>query len=204
MNYILFIIVVAGLVLSIGLIIAGHKEIIKEDKLLKKREEEKRRQEEEHLVSLVKQYGAITKKIEYGAIYDKKLYVFESSAILLVEDKPIRFCDIIGFEVSDMSSVIYSGQVAKSSTDTGSMLGRAVICGIVGGGLGAIVGGSTASKNTKLSSQKAFTKHDYKVCITLNDLANPVVMLDIGSDPRDAHNEIIGILSIIVKRNSHR
>ena len=164
----------------------------------------KKKKDKEILDSYIEKYGPISKSIQYGMISDRVIHVFESSATIMIAGTPYRFEDIVSFDVTDNSTVIYSGRTANTETNTGSMIGRSIVGGIVGGGVGSIIGGATASKSTKISGQTAKTFHDYTINITVNDLSNPLVELRLKEDPEKALNKIVSVLTIIVKRNNEK
>lgn len=135
-------------------------------------------------------------------VIENSFIVFENSSTLFIENKPYHFKDIINFNVCDNSEVLYSGN-ATSSTETksGSMIGRAVVGGVLLGGAGAIIGGTTAKKDSITSiSQSSYTIHKYEIIITVNSLSKPSLKLEIGNN-QDAMQKISSILSIIIERN---
>lgn len=141
-------------------------------------------------------FGDSFRKIE------KSFIVFENSSTLFIENNPYHFKDIINFNVCDNSEMIYSGSASSSTkTKTGSMIGRAVVGGVLLGGAGAVIGGATAKKDSNTSiSQSSHTIHNYEIIITINSLSMPSLKLEIGYN-QDAMQKISSILSIIIERN---
>lgn len=76
-------------------------------------------------------------------------YVNVESQAIIASGRLIAFKDILSCSCSDNSQVLYN-QTAHSTTTTdgGSMVGRAIVGGVIAGDAGAIIGGSTAQKNT--------------------------------------------------------
>ena len=85
---------------------------------------------------------------------------------------------------------VNGGQSYKGSTSTGSALGRGIVGGILFGGVGALAGAGTASNKANPNGT------DYLICITIKDLANPMIEYRTKHDTRA--NELISVLKIIL------
>ncbi|MGM9860705.1 MAG: hypothetical protein ACI31C_08115 [Muribaculaceae bacterium] len=107
----------------------------------------------------------------------------------------ISYKDILSFTCEDNSRIIAT---SSTKTNTGSAIGRAVVGGVLAGPIGAIIGGSTASKTTETVQDENSKLHDYTIIINVNDLKFPIRYLHIGSNTSVAQ-EIIGILNIITR-----
>ena len=96
---------------------------------------------------------------------------------------------------------ISTGKPSGAKTDNGNMLGRAVVGGLIAGGAGAIIGGSTADKNTTsisvIEQENDVTWHDYTVWITVKDLAKPMIQIRIGKNAT-LMNEIVALVNAII------
>jgi hypothetical protein len=146
------------------------------------------------------------KIIEYD--YDHYIMVNESTSELMLNEHIYNFKDIINYTMTDNATVIQNhsgGEITStSSTDTGSMLGRAVVGGVLAGGVGAAIGGSTAKRETTSSvapsTTTSSTIHDYMIAVTVNNLSCPIERLNLGEDERNT-NEICALLSVIISRN---
>lgn len=79
------------------------------------------------------------------------------------------------------------------------MLGRAIIGGVLTGGVGAVIRGATASKTTRTAQTSSETKHDYKIIVTVNRLSNPIEIMHLKRDEKTL-NELCGLLTIILNR----
>ncbi len=216
--------VVLGLfvVLCIWGAIYGFSEQQKE-KEERKAKEEKRKQDEEYQLQLAEQkekekekkYNELTamisspdKVIEYD--YDHYIMVNESTSQIMLNEHIYKFKDIINYTMSDNATVIQKhsgGEISStSSTDTGSMLGRAVVGGVLAGGVGAAIGGSTAKREITSSvaptTTTSSTIHDYLIAVTVNSLSNPIERLSLGEDGGNT-NEICALLSVIISRNNN-
>lgn len=167
---------------------------------------------ESYQISLINSNGELNRKEavarfmsedEFGKSFrkiDKSFLIFESSKTVFFEGNSYKFKDIISFEVFDNSKTIYSASSAISSTNTGSMLGRAAMGGILFGGIGAAIGGVTAKKEIQISGSSTYTTHDYEIVITVNSLSTPTVKLSLLGQ-QDIVQEITSILLIILERN---
>ena len=186
-----------------------------ESEKLKAIEEQKIEKLKENLTKdYVDLYGSITKEIKLvNDMYpqyksesnDNKVFIFESSFKIIIQKKVLCFADIIAFELKDDEQIIYKSSIStsKSSALTGSMIGRAVVGGVLLGGVGAVVGGATANKNTTTinTPQQASVTHKYKVHIIVNSISERQIVLNLGKN-EEAANEIVAVLSVILKRNN--
>ena len=204
-------------VLLIPLGIWGYKKGAKEEQ----EKAEKKKKDEEYRLALAEQkeeerakkYNKLTtlmsspnKIIEYD--YDHYVMVNENTSQIMLNEHIYNFKDIINYTMSDNSTVIQKhsgGEITStSSTDTGSMLGRAVVGGVLAGGVGAAIGGSTAKRESTSSvaptTTTSSTIHDYLVAVTVNSLSNPIERLRLGEDGHNT-NEVCALLSVIISRN---
>lgn len=161
------------------------------DIILKKEENQKK------FNYLKQKFGQTTKIINYALC--KFILISDSRNLIMINDNIYNFKDILTFEVKDNSTTIFSS-TSKTSTNTGSMLGRAVVGGVLSGGVGSVIGGCTASKSTQTEGNSS-TIHDYSILITLNNLSTPIINLYIGKNGKIV-SEITALLNIIQKRNS--
>lgn len=117
---------------------------------------------------------------------DNELIVFDKSRKLWLCGHEVSIDDINSFTIDD-ESVVMKGQIkAISSTDTGSMAGRSIAGAIIGGGAGAIIGGSTAKKETIFKQENDKVIHDYALVVNISDLNNPMLLIKIGRDKNKA------------------
>ena len=117
---------------------------------------------------------------------NNELIVFDKVRKLWLCGYEVSIDDINSFTIDD-ESVVMKGQIkAISSTDTGSMAGRSIACAIIGGGAGAIIGGSTAKKETIFKQENDKVIHDYAIVVNISDLNNPMLLIKIGRDKNKA------------------
>ena len=161
------------------------------------------------LEELKRQYGDYSFDMVLGYFQEndmeKHILVFESSKILYIANEPIPFEKIIGFELKDNQTTVTktTSPKYKTSTNTGSMLGRAVVGGILTGGVGAVVGAATAKKTTEVVEEGKTTttvKHNYRITLTIDDIANPVRIIDCKYH-QDKAEQIANVLNVILHRN---
>ena len=203
-----------GIIIIVSLFIILIISIIASNVNNKKKDEEYRlalaEQKEEEKAKKYNQLAAMisspNKIIEYD--YDHYIMVDENTSQIILNEHIYNFKDIINYTISDNSTVIqkHSGGeiISTSSTDTGSMLGRTVVGGVLAGGVGAAIGGSTAKRETTSSvtptTTTSSTIHDYLIAVTVNSLSNPIERLELGDDERNT-NEICALLLVIISRN---
>ena len=137
-------------------------------------------------------------------LYDfgKHIFVFEKSQVVIIKSKEYKFSDILSCSlVDDVTNETITTTTGKSKTATGSMLGRAVVGGVLTGGLGAVAGAATAKRNiTEDASSTTTTVHDYFIYINTNNFQEPVISLHIGNDSGRAQR-IIGVINVIMAKN---
>lgn len=219
-DIVVFIILVALTFVGVGIYAAVENN--KKEKEEQEKAEKKKKDEEYRLIlaeqkeeEREKKYNKLTtimsspnKIIEYD--YDHYIMVNESTSQIMLNEHVYNFKDIINYTMSDNATVIQKhsgGEITStSSTDTGSMLGRAVVGGVLAGGVGAAIGGSTAKRETTSSvaptTTTSSTIHDYLIAVTVNSLSNPIERLRLGEDERNT-NEICALLSVIISRNNN-
>ncbi len=202
--YLIICLFIFGGILAIVYLIKKEEQIAKEKK--KKRAEEWDAvvsRKKEQLDNYISKYGPLDKTIQYKYLSKYVIYVFESSSIIIIDDKPVKFENIVSYEVNDNTKILRSSQdLAYTETNTGSLIGRTIVGGLIGGGVGAIIGGVTASKKTTVYHSPEIIDHNYSIKIKLNEISNPIITIDLGSDPKNVLEEIVDILSIIIKRNN--
>lgn len=192
-------IIALGIVVTIMLVIASRDA----DKLIKKEKEKKEERNKKLELELAKLKEAfsynIDKSITYG--YNNYIFVNESKQKIMLCEKVYNFNEIISFNVTDNSKVIYSPTTSSTSTNTGSVIGRAVVGGLLTGGVGAIIGGATAKKTTTTSGGESHTEHKFFINVTVDSISDPIIRLYIGNSAYTA-NEICSLLSVIINRNN--
>lgn len=171
----------------------------KEKIMLKQKEEEKKKQQKNK--NYENNYGSCTKVIpnpkdttcDYVRVYDK-------ASVIILNDTVYDFAEIIGYSLTDNSTVVKGELSSTTSTSNASAIGRAVVGVAIGGVAGAVIGGATAKQKTEYKQGNDKTIHDYTVNININSLSEPLVKLHIGKY-EDTANEIAALINAIVVRN---
>ncbi|MFR9496232.1 MAG: hypothetical protein SNG69_02205 [Rikenellaceae bacterium] len=170
---------------------------------------EKRLKEQQEMDELIAQYGALTKTIvlptfKWSRSPAHSIMIFDTTSTILILKKAFSYRDILNCTVADNSTTTQSSSTLTSNTttDTGSMLGRAIIGGVLTGGVGAVVGAATAKKKTTTSSPQVniVVKHDYTIQINVNSITEPLIKIHIGANEEKV-NEIVSVLNVIISRN---
>lgn len=174
--------------------------------------EELKSKHDNYVASLVDKYGNCDKTIRLytenvDEIYD--IMAFSQSKHIVIGKKELSFSDILDCIVNDDTKEIetiktYRGNsTATSKTNTGNMIGRTIAGGVLLGGAGAIIGGSTAKRNTVIehgtdtSIHNKEVEHNYTVAITVKDISNPVIYLNVGSNT-ELKDEIVSLIKVIM------
>ena len=218
-DFLIFAVSVTLVAVIITDIVQAHDE-----KETRRREEQKKREElrakatkqaeEDYsaaLSELENNYGKATASFLIG-LNDKKtshyIYFFEDKEVISLSDEIIPFKDILGFTLNDDTKTIMTNStyISETKTNTGSLLGRAAVGGILLGGVGAIVGASSAQKSTTTTPVGVTTTtqlHKYTIYLNINDLSNPIREIQIGSDTKIAQT-IANIFNVILSRNNSK
>ena len=191
---------------------------IQKQKLIEKQKEEQHRYEllaQEHnmyLKGLSDKYGICDKSIRLSpekVNFYKEILVYSESKYVVIEKREYAFSDIIDCVVNDdikekdTIETYRSPSVATTKTNSGNMLKRAAIGGLLLGNTGAIIGGSTASKNTTVEYGKDTTihnreiTHNYTIVITVKDIKNPNIFINVGNNTT-LKDEIVGLFRVII------
>lgn len=213
---ILIIVLLALAIVFILALVAGNDKM-KEDEATRKLDyerkkrlrEQQRAQYEKDLSNQLSTYGEADNRIYLKGNFEeddinKEFVVWGEKKILFIKGQPYAFSDILGYTIDD-NQITRHGKVEYTSntkTNTGSTIGRAVVGGVVAGGVGAVIGGATASKETKTISRQGDDKiiHDYTININTTSLKSPIIKVQTGAST-DKTNQIIGILNIVLEQN---
>ena len=174
------------------------------------REQWREKQEAEYntqRTKLIDRLGECVLDIDLGGYeeYDINTHVmlFESSQIIRIKAQEYKFSDILGYSlVDDATSETITTSTGTAKTSTGSMLGRAVVGGVLTGGLGAVAGAATAKKNiSDNATSQTTTMHNYTLYINVNSLQEPTTSLNLGNDVSIAQ-KLAGAVNVIIERNN--
>ena len=120
--------------------------------------------------------------------------------VFLSPDKQIviPYSQINGYIINDNSFQTGGSESAITTTNTGSMLGRAAVGAVVGGATGAIIGGTTASKTTIFEREDINTEVRLAISIKTNSISTPLILIDF-EEHKDTLQQFIAILDIILR-----
>ena len=171
----------------------------------KKEQEEKKQKYDAEKNEILAKYGQPDKVIimqEHDLKQEIMIFGKINRLWLLGEDIP--FGDVLSCTYNDNYSV-KKGKVeyqSKTKTNNGSMIGRAVVGGVLAGGAGAIIGGATASKDIQTTAIQGNDTiiHDYTVIINISSFSNPIVRIPLGKDGAKV-NDIVGLMNVIISKN---
>lgn len=154
--------------------------------------------------AFINQHGVPDSTI-YLKDYDinEEINVYENQKKVFIRNKEFGFRDILSCTFTDNPTTIKGkiSSVSESKTDNGNALGRAIVGGALAGSTGAIIGGTTAKRQTQTEYRQENDKtyHDYTVIINVNSISNPVIRINTGENGR-LTNEIVGLMNVIISR----
>ena len=130
---------------------------------------------------------------------NSEIHVYESSKKVFILGKEYSFKDVISCTFSDNPRIVKGKITAVTKSKNGNVIGRAIVGDVVAGPAGAIIGGTTAKKNTEYIQEDDKTIHDYTVIINMNSIAEPIIRIHTGEDGK-LTNEIVGLMRVIISR----
>lgn len=186
-------------------------EAIQEEEKRKEKKEQARLKREEKLKAQTEEYETLKQQFlttngtpDKTLVIDKldlnsEIHVYESSKRVFIHGKEYAFKDVMSCTFSDNPRVIKGKITAITKSKNGSVIGRAIVGDVVAGPAGAIIGGTTAKKNTEFIQGNDKTVHDYTVIINMNSIVEPVIRIHTGEDGK-LTNEIVGLMNVIISR----
>lgn len=174
----------------------GVQESIKEEKEKNDKLKEEYEQEKEQFIE---KYGELTREFNFPSDdlfkipkVSESVFVFEKSKKIIIGNECYDFEDIVECRLIDK---LQGETILTTKTSTGSMLGRAVVGGVLTGGVGAVVGAATAKQKT---IAKPTGNSDFEIMLSVNSIKNPIVKIQCGKYA-DLANELYAILNLIIK-----
>lgn len=188
-------------------VIAGYLEVHRA-KRKERREIEIKLNEKDALLSEIQnletQYGKSDIFISTSDDYKlaSQVISFSSSDKIYITGNFYNMKDIINFEVVNNSFLQQGAKEYQSSTNLGSAVGRAIVGGVLTGGVGAIIGGTTGSRTiseSKLEDDKIV--QDYSVMVSLNSFKTPSILINVKNDKVLA--DLCGLFRTILIKNKN-
>lgn len=205
-----WILVALFVIVGIGLIWAKN-ELEKSDKEKKERNEiiaKKNQAEKEAKIpiynsarnELISKYGEPDKSITFEELnIQKEIIVFGKVNRIWLLGKDLPMNNILSCTFSDNQRIQKGSISYETKTNTGNMVKRAIVGDVLSGGVGAVIGGTTAKKETTVKQENDKVIHDYTVIINVNNLSEPIVKIPLGTDGAKV-NEILGLMNVIISR----
>ena len=211
----LWLILIGFILMLIGAFMSNAKDKEKEAGRKTKEEEKKAREKElldkkkqdysQKIAKIHAKYGTPDKTIsieEFNA--DMGIMAFGQTNRLLLLGNDIPFSSVLNCTFTD-NYHIKEGTLkyeSKQTTNNGNALGRAVVGGILAGGVGAVIGGTTANKDIQTTAFQDDDKiiHDYTIIININSLTKPIIRIDLKENGMKV-NEIMGLMNVIMAKN---
>lgn len=134
--------------------------------------------------------------------YDRNevIHIHEATKSLYLQGKSYAFNDIIDCSVTDNPTTIKGQIIATTKTKTGSIVKRMIIGGMIAGDAGAVIGGVTGKKSTKIRQENDTIIHNYTILINVNSITTPIISINTGTNI-DLTNEIVGLMNVIITRS---
>lgn len=149
----------------------------------------------EMIMAEIQKYG------EGYQILDKelRLYYNENLQKLFYKDKSYDFKDILAFNFHDNITVKTTPVVTTTTSE--DTIGRYVLRPpINGSNVGVFVGQPSSPTVVETTGGERYEIHNYIMYITINDLNEPVLTIDVGRN-YDLLNRLRAVLTVIVSRN---
>ncbi len=149
-------------------------------------------------------FGHYSDKLEY--MLGKYILYDEHNHRLFLGDETIDDRLIMKMETQANNPEVYVSSTKKefkTTTDTGSMLGRSIAGGLIAGPLGAIIGGATASKTTEIVEKPKYSLTTGQYFITLYDGQDKFCGM-IGTNDKKRYDAAVQFFSTIINKNQER
>ena len=118
---------------------------------------------------------------------------------MFLQNNSIPFKEILSYSLSDNENVVQTAHTITTN-NTGSVVGRGIVGGLIAGPVGAIIGGSTAKKSSTTTVDPV-SIHKYTVFITIDNINNSLIKLPFGNNEDNARH-IASLLEVIINKNN--
>ncbi|MFA7116603.1 MAG: hypothetical protein WC140_05155 [Bacteroidales bacterium] len=113
---------------------------------------------------------------------NKEIISFRKTKRIWICGNDFPMKDILSSTCIDNKEIIKGGITLTTKTNKGNMAKRAIVGGVLLGGVGSIIGGATASKKTVVNQESDITNHHYTVIINTNSSSQPIIQINLGND----------------------
>ena len=140
-------------------------------------------------VDLEKKYGIPTLKIKptkQSLSKNVVILVYDTRKTIYINGKGYKYSDIIDFNVNDQTSY-------KTTSSTGSMIGRGLVGGLLLGGVGALAGATTGEKSTTKGAST------YRINVIMRNMNDPIVTY--VTSENECAQKMIAVLKNIIDYN---
>lgn len=153
---------------------------------------------------LISKYGQPDKTIILEELnLEKEIIAFGNANRIWLLGKDLPMSDILSCNFNDDQRIEKGNISYDTKISTGNMAKRAIIGGVLTGGVGAIVGGVTANKETIVNQENDKIIHNYTIIININSLSEPTIKIPLGRNDTQA-NEIVGLMNVIINISKER
>ena len=211
---VVFLVIIVVVVLFF-ILIKSHKKREKKEEFIRielERQRNIRKMEENRIVhikkTLIDKYGQPSKIIDVNKWkeYDPKKYIiiFAEASIVYLDGQEMAFAEISSFKIVDNYQIKHGKVIGKldTKTNTGSLIGRSIGGVVLGGGVGAVIGASSASKTTTAHYLQENDQmiHNYTLVVGTICFEKPTIHIRIG-DNWEIESEIEVIFNLILEKN---
>ena len=140
-------------------------------------------------VDLEKKYGIPTLKIKptnQSLSKNVVVLVYDTRKTIYINGKGYKYSDIIDFNVNDQTSY-------KTTSSTGSMIGRGLVGGLLLGGVGALAGATTGEKSTIKGAST------YRINVIMRNMNDPIITY--VTSENECAQKMIAVLKNIIDYN---
>lgn len=182
-------------------VIYNAKEELKKMNKIERQEKQKEKEAlfKSTIDNLVEKYGTPDSQFCINDKFSIESYIIPFSAArkIMLLGTEMNFSDIIDVQLADDKQVTKGEIKAVTTSDNGSVVGRAVVGGLVAGGVGAVIGGMTGEQTTKFKQANDIITHKYTVWVTTKNIANPSIRIYLSNNERLA-SKIVATLKAVM------
>lgn len=105
---------------------------------------------------------------------------YREANVIVLNGRHTHLSDYVNYEILDEVYITEGKVTAQINTDTGSLLGRAVLGSMLGGSAGMVIGGLTAKKTLEINQEPDTVTHTYYIIFHPKDDKRPDRKVFIG------------------------